>query len=83
MEGDESHAEMAVSYLAFWICIQRVFGAPPGLQLALLEEILYQTNFQPGSSLIGQVGQWYLVLVLFNRRRHPDYTNTAASLVAD
>lgn len=56
MEGDDCPIpEVAVSYLAFWMQIQRAFNAPLRLQLALVEEILYQTNFQHGSSLIGKV----------------------------
>lgn len=40
VEGDGCPIpEVAVSYLALWMQIQRAFIAPPGLQLALEEEI--------------------------------------------
>lgn len=71
MEGDGCLVpEMAVSCLAFWMRMERVFSAHLGVQLMLVEVIVYQTNLQHGSSLIGQVRCLYLFLFIFSRRRH-------------
>lgn len=69
MEGDGCLVPaVAVSYLAFWMEIQRAFSAHLGVQLMPVQVIVYQTNFQHGLSLTGQVRQRNLLLVVFSRR---------------